>query len=108
MSDSFRYRQHLRLALGMAARYAPNPELEVKRALKWLDEDAPQPDGSKGWRSMRVTHSTLYDDTALLKERVMELRGEGKSNAEIAEAVNRSEPRIEHLVCELGLTGGKS
>jgi len=106
MSDSFRYRQHLRAALRMAARHAPDPERAASEALHWLDEVAPQPDGSKGWRHARVTHSTLYDDAVQLRARITELRAEGKTNAEIAEAVNRSESRVEHLVVELGLTGG--
>lgn len=91
MTDSHRFMAHLGLLL-------------THEQMRWLREDAPKGDGTKGWIGTRVTLFTAQADGDALRDWVSELRASGKTNAEIADEVCRSKSRVEHLVSEMGLT----
>ena len=104
-TDSLAFRERIRFALAGAARHAPHPAHEARKWMHWLDEEAMCPDGTKGWRGVRVTWTPTAEQAARLRARIDELHEDGKSAEEIAAAVNRSRSRVEHILSELGLTG---
>lgn len=102
--ESCVFRERVRFALSAAVKGSGNPKQQVDLWMRWLDEGAPCPDGTKGFLGKRITWSRTAEDTARLHERVRTLRAAGLRNEEIAEQVGRSVGHIEHLVCDLGLT----